>query len=425
MRISRGFLGVHAVVLSAMWVPVIFLVYQHRGLFDYLGIDYALFSTGAEIMFSSHPGGVYDLDVVAQTLKPYSAYYGPDADPLRVGPLPYTTITFLQFTPFAFLPPRVGYGLWLAVNLALAIVGLRSFATRFGDRSCEITALALTFFPLVYTLFVGQPIIVMILAFAQAYRSWERDRDFEAGLWLGVLFTKVQYPAILILVLLYKLRWRSLAGMATSGLVALFLFLVAFGLRGPWSLLATIRAMSGFRSVHVLLYPQHMICWRGLLVNWLPASVSEGQGKAITLVLSALTAGTLLLIWRGRWDPNDRRRFAARMLATMIVTVLSSFHSHIHGATLLLVPAMAYLAAEGEPTLVGWLIRAGLYLPTVVFSLTFMPKLVAYLFIGLMTAALGAIIASEWRDASAPSPGSELRSRLGRSRLPQSSTVAS
>ena len=36
------------------------------------------------------------------------------------------------------------------------------------------TVLMLTFFPIVYTLFFGQPVILMFLGFALAYSAWDR-----------------------------------------------------------------------------------------------------------------------------------------------------------------------------------------------------------------------------------------------------------
>src|SRR5215217_2849699 len=190
--------------MIGVWVLIIVSVWKNRGLFDWLGVDYALYAAGARLMFSGDPRAVYDLDAVARTLAPYAAYYGPHADPLKVGPLPYPALSFLQFAPFAGFRPSVGYLLWAVANLTLAAYVVRGLAGRFAEGRWAITALALTYFPLGYTLFVGQPVVVMLLALAQAYRAWERGRDFEAGLWLGGLFLKVQYPMVLLLVLLYK-----------------------------------------------------------------------------------------------------------------------------------------------------------------------------------------------------------------------------
>jgi hypothetical protein len=363
-------------------------------LFDWLGVDFALYSVGARLLLSGHATSVYDLESVARELLPYAAYYGEGADPLKVGPLPYPAPTFLLYAPFLPFRPPVGFLLWVLVNLSLATYIIRALTNRLTERSWSDTALVLTYFPLGYGLFVGQPVVVLLFAFFQAYCCWEKGRDFRAGLWCGVLLLKVQYPFVLVLVLLYKRRWRSLLGFATTGALIALTSLAAFGVGGVAAHLATIRSMSGFRSGHPLIYPQFMINWRGLLLNVLPASVPESVCVWLTMLLSAITAATLLVIWRGRWEPQ-RPEFARRMLATLLVTMLVSPHSHSHGATLLLVPGLALLAHGAAPRPLPQLLYAGLFAPTIVFAATFSSVGVAFLFIALMVTALGAILASE------------------------------
>ncbi|MEJ7638432.1 MAG: glycosyltransferase family 87 protein [Singulisphaera sp.] len=378
----------------SLWALVVYNVWKTRGLFDWLGLDFALYSAGARLLFSGNPAAVYDLASVRWEMLPYTAYYGAAADPIKVGPLPHPAVTFLLYAPFLPFRPPIGFLLWAVCNFALATHVVRALTARVPGRSWPLTGLILSYFPLMYALFVGQPVIVLLFAFLRAYRSWEEGRDFEAGLWCGVLFLKVQYPFILILVLLYKRRWRSLAGFAASGLFVALTSLAAFGVRGVVAHLATIRSMSGFRSGHPLIAPEQMINWRGLLLNTLPASVPGHAGSALTLVLSAFTAATLLVIWRGRWEPASPR-FASRMLATLLVTMLVGFHSHSHGATLLLVPGIALFAHGAGPRPVPFLLGAGLYAPTILFALTYNTILLSLLFIALMAATLAAIFVSE------------------------------
>ena len=58
------------------------------------------------------------------------------------------------------------------------------------------------------------------------------------------------------------------------------------------------------------------------------------------LVLSAAMTFSLIPVWAGPREPRGDR-FPRQMLATMIVAVFASFHSHIHAATLLIVPMLA------------------------------------------------------------------------------------
>ena len=209
---------------------------------------------------------------------------------------------------------------------------------------------------------MGQPIVLLLFAFDRAYRAWERGRDFEAGLWSGVLFLKVQYLPVLVLVLACKRRWPSVVGIAvTSLLIALASFAV-FGERVTSAYLESLRSVSGFREVHPLICPPQMINWRGLLVEILPLWVPEAQAKGLTLLLSALTACSLAAVWRGRWDPTGPK-FAMQMLATLLVTMIATYHNHLHGAALLIVPCMVLWARGGGPSPLPLLLRLGLFRP--------------------------------------------------------------
>ena len=97
-----------------------------------------------------------------------------------------------------------------------------------------------------------------------------------------------------------------------------------------------------------IVYPWDMINFRGLLVQLLPESWSEDQATRVVLALSAAMMLSLVAVWRGPWGPRSDR-FPRQMLATMIVAVFTSFHSHIHAATLLIVPLLAALPDPPGP----------------------------------------------------------------------------
>ncbi|MBI4494000.1 MAG: DUF2029 domain-containing protein [Chloroflexi bacterium] len=391
-----------AALSAALWCVVVLLTWRNRGLFDWLGLDFALFRAGAAALLASGPVAAYDLDAVTAHLQPLAAYYGPLADVLKVGPVPYPPIFVLLVAPFALLSPPVGFLLWTLANLALALVVVRGLAARFPARPRMLVGTALLFFPLAYTLFVGQVTILLLFALYQAYRAFEQDRDFRAGLWTGVLLLKPQYAVVLLLVLALKGRWSALYGATLAGVALLLSSLAMLGPDGLLTYLASLRYVSGFRSVHPLVYPEAMASWRGLLVNLLPG-VSDAQGVLLTLVLSALTLGALLAIWRGRWDAHDER-FPARFLALVAATMLVAFHNHVHGATLLVVPGMVLLAQGGGSRLLRRVIELAVYAPVPIFYFTGSMALVASLFVALMLVALAAVFVAEVFPVGRPVP---------------------
>jgi hypothetical protein len=384
-------IALYAAALILLWAASATLVCLDLGLFDWLGVDFALFSTGVRLFAEGRPAAIFDLSALGKAVKPFLAYIYNVPDEIACGPIPHQAVTFLWYAPFAFLRPSLGYLLWVVMNLTVAALVVRRLVDRFTEPSWALTALLLTFFPLAYTVFVGQPIVIMLLAFAQAYRAWERERDFEAGLWCGVLALKIQYPVFIALVLIAKGRWRSVAGIICSTLAIFLSSWAVFGTQGMLDFLATMRSLTGFRAVHPFICPRQMINWRGLLVNVMPMGTSESLGLGLTMALSVLTASALLVVWRGRWDPSSPR-FASQMLATMLVTMLANFHNHIHGATLLLVPAVVMMAQGNVRPSMALLFRIALYAPILLFFLSLRAQYVTFFMIGLMVTALLLIV---------------------------------
>lgn len=404
----RWSLVIQALALSGIWAYVTYRYVSGGGLFSVCGVDYALYTSGARLLFSDHPIAVYDLSAVIQELHRFSPYYGEPPGPNQIGPLPYPAGIFLLYAPFAYFTPAWGFGLWVATNLLLAAFVVWRLVAPIGDRfrAIVLTAMALTFAPLASGLFFGQPVAVFLLAFFLAYRALQRGDDFVAGLWAGVLFLKVQYPLPLALVFIYKRRWRALAGMAVTGSCLLASSLIAFGPAGVQAHLDTIRSITGFRQVSQIIWPSVMINWRGFLVFVLPPGVSEQLGKLLTLSLSGLTLASLLLLWRGPWKPADQR-FPVRMLGTVIVTLIATYHSHLHGGVLLLVPALDLLVRDGAPPRLRWFIKYGFYVPTLVTALIGWTFRTTLLFFAFMVGSLLIILSQELvnrGDGNSPAP---------------------
>ena len=386
---TRKLLAASALQLM-LWGVALGFVWHTRGLFNWIGIDYGFFwAAGRAFLFDS-PVSAYDVHAVTRYIQPLYAYYGPEADLLQVGPTPYPPIFVLLFTPFAMLDPSTGFMLWTVVNLGVAIYVLHGLAAHFPQGRLVRVVLGLTFFPLAYSLFVGQMTVILLLALYHAYISFEKGNDFRGGLWTGVLLLKPQYAIFLILVILLKRRWRAVFGVGGTGMALLLSSLVILGPDGLLKYLISLNYASGFRSVNPVVYPEQMISWRAFLINFVPA-LSETQGVILTAVLSILTAATLLIVWRGPWNPTDER-FAMRIMATMVVTLLASFHSHSHGAALLLVPGMILVAQGIGPSLLQAVMRVSLFIPTFIFCLTGATTLVATILIVFQVLVLAMIV---------------------------------
>ncbi len=294
-------------------------------------------------------------------------YAQPAAAPLNVAPPVYPPAYFLLFVPLAMLPPLAGWLAWMAVNLLAAVAAIRQLTRGSALAGWWWTAALLGFAPLVAGLRYGQPSGLLLAALAQALLAFRAGRELHAGLWTGLLLLKPQYAVFLLAVLVWRRRWAALAGAAAVGgaIVLVSLLMLGPGGIGPYA--AALRDAAAFRPplVAAAHAPGDMISWRGLIFNVCPG-VSVRQGEALSLALSLATAAALPLIWRGPWAPRAPA-FARRLLATMLVTMLASFHNHLHGAALVLAPALL-VARDGVTRLERGLLLAGLALPAVAYG---------------------------------------------------------
>jgi hypothetical protein len=272
------------------------------------------------------------------------------------------------------------------LNFAIAIWVVAEASRRFGEGRVVYAAAALLSVPLFYGLIVGQFTAFYVLFLFLSIRDFATGREGRAGVWLGLLVIKPQLAVGYGLALLVKCRWRALAGFVGSAAVLGAASLAILGRSGVEAFGASWRLFSGFRAVHPSVYPPEFANWHGLLVNLLPRA-GERDGYLLTLALSLATMSAVPVIWRGPWRPNGPR-FAAQMLATTAVTLLASFHGYIHGAALLVPPALAAMAEQATPIGMRRALAIGYVGVTFVFAVTGSLVLASM----LATAAMAALV---------------------------------
>ena len=392
-----GTLALGAVVMAMLWVHVFHSAVREYGLFYIPGGDFGIYRSAAEAFLGDGPRAMYDPELLAQHERALMAHYGPDAHGLNYGPWVYPPAFIVPFLAFASCPAVTGFVIWCVASLVLAFLVARGMAAGFLEGGgYGLIASCVLFFPVGFTVFFGQVAMLFAYGFYRGYRFFERGTDFRAGLWSGALYIKPQLAVFLGLVFLLKRRWRALAGLALAGLVVLGASLALVGADGLRDCTGTLRSMSGFRDVPAITSPSLMINWRGVLAGFLPPDVPDRMGMALTVALSLLTTASLLIVWRGAWDPGGAR-FPAQMLATVIVMMLASFHNHIHSAVILLVPGMAAAARAEAPPALRMILLAALYAPLPLFFATASTRMTAWLIVALMLAALGTILRTRFR----------------------------
>jgi hypothetical protein len=194
---------------------------------DILDNDLTLIYMAARIGLEKGWTHIYSLsaqqDVFAQ-LRPHVAFN----DGQRfVSPPPYAWL----------LVPLVGFGavgavyIWLTLSVLALIAAWWIAAPGQGPMRWLWLLGALAWYPLVYSLALAQPDIVVLLVVAAAWKLAHAGKPFLAGLLLGLSVIKPQLTLLLPLVLLVSGRWRTAAAWAATAAALALVSLLAIG--GP------------------------------------------------------------------------------------------------------------------------------------------------------------------------------------------------
>jgi hypothetical protein len=168
-------------------------------------------------------------------------------------------------------------------------------------------------------------------------------RDLPAGLALGLLFLKVQWLPLIVLILLVKARWRALAGLAAAGLV---LGVAATLALGPAWIPAYARVFldASSNGEAYLLTPAASHSLNGGIY----ALLGPGAASLVTplnLLGTLLVAALVLWAWlRAPWKPRTPA-WDARMGLTLLAAIFTNLQLNTHDLSLLVLPAALGFAA--------------------------------------------------------------------------------
>ena len=153
------------------------------------------------------------------------------------------------FAPLTVFPEPVAYVLWTLLSLAAIVFAWRIAAPYRGLRKVTLLLLAIGLWPVLLTLYFGQPTLLVIASVAAAWWLSVQDRPLAAGVVLALAtFLKPQAVLLLPAALLVSGRFRIVAGWAASCAVigtATVINLGSTGLIGWWA------AVKGIEGLHV------------------------------------------------------------------------------------------------------------------------------------------------------------------------------
>lgn len=274
-----------------------------------------------------------------------------------VGFVPLTLFSGLLIAPLTSLPVLAAKHCWLIFNLALlpAVGWLLRGITGLPFRRIALIGL-LAVVPLRTNFQFGQQHVFVLFLFALATWCYFRERHFTAGALLALAAAFKLYPALFVLLLVRKRRWRALTGMLVAGVLIGAAGIALFGVE-PWRAYAMeIIPRAVLRGEVTDPYDTHMSSASGLLrrllifepeLNPHPLAHAPAVFALLQPLLNAsiLVAG-LWLMTAGRASPERERLDWAATLAFVLLLSVGTPTYHLCPLIVTAVLGVDYLLRE-------------------------------------------------------------------------------
>ncbi|MCI0626309.1 MAG: DUF2029 domain-containing protein [Acidobacteria bacterium] len=305
--------------------------------------DFISYYTAARIVQSGQSGSLYNLELQKENQEAVLDSIGSQFRFLD-GLLAYNHPPFevLFFVPLAWLRYLNAFFVWgvisvICVGLSVGVL-CRADSQRpaNADVPCYVLG-AFAFLPVWVTLVQGQDSATTLLFLTLAFHSFKRSSDVRAGLWLSLILQRFQFLPLILAVLLFKKRWRALAGFAVGAVLILLASLYVTGISGLKEYGHLLVEMTNWINRKGI-YPSQMHCLRGqAYALWYPAHPL--LANVATAVATLVLIGVLLVGWLGPWQPG-RTRFDLQFALLVVVSLVASPHLNFHDLSLLLLPSI-------------------------------------------------------------------------------------
>ena len=187
--------------------------------------DFIVSVTGAEILLHGDGALLYNEDVQHKAEAGALAEEGVTVDPTRLlgfNHPPFAAI-FVAGLRLLGISYSVIYLLWAAVRVAAIAWGLWALSRAWpivGAAGALVALLALTFYPTVAGILVGQTTAFVLLGWAAGSAALRLGNDRAAGAWLALAVLKPQHLPVILLALIVMKRWRALKTFAIAVIAA-------------------------------------------------------------------------------------------------------------------------------------------------------------------------------------------------------------
>jgi len=281
----------------------------------------------------------------------------------------YPPVTTWIAAPFALLPFRLAWALWLVFMLAL-FIGIWKVAVP-GPRLVRWAHLAavLALYPVVLALMLGQPAVLSTAALVFGWWLLTKDRAVLAGIVLALALIKPQIGFLVPAVLIVSGRWKTTLSWLASVAVLASLTLFSLGLDGVRQLVDHVVHVRDSTPPTTPLTIQDLLGWRPLTLGVELAIVGlvlliayRRRHERIHLPFAAALVGSMLVAPYAQ-PPNLLALVAAAWISLNAATTIWSRRLLLSGYAVLLIPSMVVVPAAAAifttlliPAVIGWLV---------------------------------------------------------------------
>jgi hypothetical protein len=296
--------------------------------------DFRQLYVGGYMIRTGHARELYDYDTQQRfqdTLVPIENH-----DPLVISHLAFEE---LLFVPLSLLTYKVAYWMFMAFNGGLLVLCVGLLKDRLKVLLDWLPILLIpAFFPISRTLEKGQDSIIVLTLLAAALWALDHQKEFVAGLLVGIGIFKFQIVIPIALLFLLWRRWSFCVGLAVSSIAAGLVSLWLVGLGGAREYAHMLLSMSlGLTSeAEMRRYttnPRMMINLRGLFSGLFDGKLPQSY---IQFLVAACSVVVLLVAARRR--PSLPLAIAAASLV--------SYHFIVHDASILIIVIAAALCSR-------------------------------------------------------------------------------
>ncbi len=315
--------------------------------------DFTSFYTAFFMVKSGESAKLYDINTQALYQQKILAGYV-----FKDGVLPYLNPPFIAFifAPLALLPRNIAFVIWMIAQFSLLtwLILLLSNLTRNWSKLERqlLLLLLLSFWPLSYTILLGQYSIFILLGFIQMYIALKTSKLHKAGIWLALIFMIKPQMVLLPAIMTFTKRYfRVLLIMGSACLLIIAITSLFFGWV-PWKEYIGFIPKIGSYFNKFGLIPGGEYTFRGILSMILDNSQMSVINTVSSFIL-VIGIGVAWFLWRHETH-EEHPRFQLCFSFTIVLSVFLSLHSNSYDFLVLVIPAMLlydYLSKNSLPRL--------------------------------------------------------------------------